>query len=178
VVLLLQGLTRDAPAALQPAVAEVQEATRAAVEKTRDIARGLRPQPLDELGLRAALTGLAAGFAERTAIRVRHEIAPDVPPLAPELDLAIYRTAQESLTNVARHAEAQAVVLSLSRTDGGVVLSVRDDGRGVDASALHDTGGVGGMRERAMLLGGRLEIRRAEPAGTEVRLEIPGRVAT
>ena len=65
------------------------------VEKTRDIARGLRPQALDEFGLRSALTTLAAGFADRTGLRVRNE-CDELPPLAPEHDLAIYRTAQEA----------------------------------------------------------------------------------
>jgi len=178
IVLLLQGLAREAPPELQPSVGEVQEAGRGAVEKTRDLARGLRPQALDEFGLRSALVTLATGFADRSGLRVRHEIAADLPPLAPEHDLAIYRTAQESLTNVARHADATAVVVALSRHDGGAALSVRDDGRGVREAALHDAGGVGGMRERAMLVGGRLEIRRSELGGTEVRLEVPGSSAT
>ena len=173
IVLLLDGLAREAPSPLQPSVEQVQEASRGAVERTRDIARGLRPTALDEFGLRSALTTLATGFEERSGLRVRHEVAEDLPALAPEHDLAIYRTAQESLTNVARHAEATAVSLSLEAVNGGVVLAVADDGRGVAAGALHDAGGVGGMRERAMLVGGRLEIARGPLGGTEVRLEVP-----
>ena len=153
----------------------MQDAARGAVEKTRDLARGLRPVALDEFGLRSALTTLAAGVAERTGLRVRNELADDLPVLAPESDLAIYRTAQESLTNVVRHAEATAVALSLAAVNGSVVLSVADDGRGVAEGALHDFGGVGGMRERAMLIGGRLEISRGPLGGTEVRLEVPAR---
>ncbi|MDA0181154.1 HAMP domain-containing sensor histidine kinase [Solirubrobacter phytolaccae] len=173
IVLLLDGLVREAPAPLQPSVTQVQEASRDAVEKTRDIARGLRPAALDEFGLRSALTTLAAGFAERSGLRVRHELADDIPALAPEHDLAIYRTAQESLTNVVRHAEASGVSMSLAAVNGHVVLSVVDDGRGVAQEALHDFGGVGGMRERAMLVGGRLEIGRGPTGGTQVRLEVP-----
>lgn len=173
IVLLLQGLARETPRDMQPAVQQLQEATRGAVEKTRDIARGLRPQALDEFGLKAALTTLAAGFAERTGLRVRHDLRGDLPALAPEHDLAFYRTAQESLTNVVRHADASAVLISLREVDGSVVLSVADDGRGMDPAALHDAGGVGGMRERAMLVGGRLTLGRSELGGTEVRLLIP-----
>jgi two-component system sensor histidine kinase UhpB len=173
IVLLLEGLAGKTPPELHPAVNEVQEAGRSAVEKTRDIARGLRPQALDEFGLRSALTTLAAGFGERSGLKVRSEVPADLPPLAPEQDLAIYRTAQESLTNVVRHAEATAAVLSLRAFPGGVVLSVRDDGRGTDEAALHDAGGIGGMRERAMLVGGRLAIGRSDLGGTEVRLEVP-----
>ena len=173
IVLLLEGLARETPQQAQPAVAQLQDASRAAVEKTRDIARGLRPQALDEFGLRSALTTLAAGFAERTQVRVRHDLRADLAPLAPEHDLAIYRTAQESLTNVARHADAGAVLISLLAQDGGVVLSVQDDGVGVRPGALHDAGGVGGMRERAMLVGGHLTIGRGDLGGTEVRLFVP-----
>lgn len=173
IVLLLQGLARETPPAVQPSVEQLQEAARGAVEKTRDIARGLRPQALDEFGLRAALTTLAAGFAERTGVRVRHDLRSDLPALAPEHDLAIYRTAQESLTNVARHAEAGVVAISLLHDDDDVVLSVQDDGVGVDPASLHDVGGVGGMRERAMLAGGRLTIGPSDLGGTEVRLLIP-----
>ena len=161
IVLLLDGL---------PDATDAQEAARGAVEKTRDIARGLRPVTLDEFGLRSALTTLAAGVAERSGLRVRHELS-DLP--SPEHDLTIFRTAQESLTNVVRHAEATAVSLTLAARDGKAVLSVADDGRGVADGALHDAGGIGGMRERAMLAGGRLEIGRGELGGTEVRLEVP-----
>ena len=175
IVLLLDGLVREAPSPMQASAEQVQDAARGAVEKTRDLARGLRPVALDEFGLRSALTTLAAGVAERTGLRVRNELADDLPVLAPESDLAIYRTAQESLTNVVRHAEATAVALSLAAVNGSVVLSVADDGRGVAEGALHDFGGVGGMRERAMLIGGRLEISRGPLGGTEVRLEVPAR---
>ena len=173
VVLLLEGLAGEAPPPLRPSVEELQSAARSAVEKTREIARGLRPQTLDEFGLRSALTTLAVGFAERSGLRVQHRVDEDLPALAPEHDLAIYRTAQESLTNVVRHAEATAVSVSLAAANGSVVLRVADDGRGVADGALHDAGGVGGMRERAMLVGGRLSIGPAPRGGTEVRLEVP-----
>ena len=173
VVLQLDGLARNAPTELQGAVAQVQEAARESAEEVRDIARGLRPQALDEFGLRSALITLAAGFAEHSGLAVRHELAPEVPSLAPEQELAIYRVAQEGLTNVARHAEAKGVLLALHAEDGRVVLRVRDDGRGIDEDAAHNAGGLGGMRERAMLIGGRLAVERLRPYGTEIRLELP-----
>jgi two-component system sensor histidine kinase UhpB len=96
--------------------------------------------------------------------------------LAPEQDLAIYRVAQESLTNVARHADAQRADLALQRADGRVVLVVRDDGRGIEDENLHGTGvGMAGMRERALLVGGRLAVQRSGRGGTEVRLDVPVR---
>ncbi len=173
VVLQLGDLGRAAPRELQPAVAEVQEAARQSAEDVRDIARGLRPQALDEFGLRSALITLATGFAERSGLQVRHDLATDLPALEPEQDLAVYRVAQEGLTNVARHAEADAVLLSLAAEDGRVVLRVCDDGRGIDERAAHNAGGLGGMRERAMLIGGRLAVKRLRPYGTEVVLEVP-----
>ena len=156
----------------------MQDARARAVEKTREIARGLRPQALDEFGLRSALTTLAAGFAERSGLRVHQRVAEDLPELAPEHDLAIYRTAQESLTNVVRHAEATARArLARRRRTARVVLSVARRRARRRARALHDAGGVGGMRERAMLVGGRLSIGRGALGGTEVRLEVPARVS-
>jgi two-component system, NarL family, sensor histidine kinase UhpB len=174
VVLQLDGLQRAAPPELREPVALVQESAREAVEEVREIARGLRPQALDDFGLRSALISLASGFADRTGLRVRPWLAPDVPALVPEQDLAIYRVAQESLTNVVRHAEARSVELGLERMDGAVVLRVRDDGRGITAAeAAGASVGLGGMRERALLVGGRLVVRRCDGGGTEVRLELP-----
>ena len=89
----------------------------------------------------------------------------------------IYRVAQESLTNVARHAEASRADVVLRREDGAVLLVVRDDGVGVPPDADLDANGIRGMRERALLIGAELVIRRGGPRGTEVRLRMPSRVA-
>lgn len=173
IVLLLDGLARRVPPELRAEAEQVQDAARGAVEKTRDIARGLRPQALEEFGLRSALTTLATGFAERTGTRVRHDIDPELPPLSRDVELAVYRTAQESLTNVARHADAASVSLRLARDDGAVELVVADDGRGLGARRPHDDGGIGGMRERAMLVGGSFELGAGALGGTEVRFRAP-----
>ena len=172
-MLQLEGLHRAAPTALRPAIEELQEATRAGVEDVREIARGLRPQALDELGLRSALVALATQASDRGGLRVRPQLAP-LPALAPELDLAIFRVAQESLTNVARHSGARNVTLALEAVDGTVTLRVRDDGRGItDREAAGRGMGLGGMRERAMLVGGTLSVERHAEGGTEVRLDVP-----
>jgi two-component system sensor histidine kinase UhpB len=173
IVLQLDGLGRSAPAELKPTVDQVQEAARQSADDVRGIARGLRPQALDEFGLRSALVTLANGFAEHSGLQVRHNLATDLPTLEPDQDLAIYRVAQEGLTNVARHAEATGVLLGLHAENGSVVLRVIDDGRGIDPGAAHNAGGLGGMRERAMLIGGRLVVRRLRPHGTEIVLEVP-----
>jgi two-component system, NarL family, sensor histidine kinase UhpB len=175
VVLQLEALQRMAPTALQEAIADAQETARAGVEDMREIARGLRPHALDEFGLRSALVSLASQTTEHTSVRVRPQLAEALPVLAHEQDLAIYRVAQESLTNVARHAGARNVDLALDRTDAGdIQLRVRDDGRGISPHEANGAGtGLAGMRERALLIGGRLSIRAGEEGGTEVRLTVP-----
>ncbi|MDA0159126.1 sensor histidine kinase [Solirubrobacter ginsenosidimutans] len=170
VVLALEEIHRRAPANLHGDIVEAQEAARAGVEEVREIARGLRPGALEELGLRSALTTLANSF---TGLRVRHSVHTDLPVLSPDQDLAVYRVAQESLTNVARHAQARTAQLELEEEDGAVVLRVSDDGCGIPV--IHTTatdGGVGGMRERALLAGGRLRVRALPERGTEVRLDL------
>jgi two-component system sensor histidine kinase UhpB len=174
VVLQLDGLQRATPAELKDQFELVQESAREGVEKVREIARGLRPPALDEFGLRSALTTLATGFSERSGLRVRQRVERTLPALEPEQDLAIYRVAQESLTNAARHAGARTVELDLSNGDRVVVLEVRDDGHGISPSEATGGGtGLAGMRERAMLVGGRLTVRARPAGGTEVRFEVP-----
>src|SRR3954451_11189290 len=170
VLLSLEEIHRRAPAGLGEDLAEVQEAARAGVEQVREIARGLRPGALDELGLRSALTTLANSF---TGLRVRHSLPADLPVLSPDQDLAVYRVAQESLTNVARHARARTAQVELEEEDGAVVLRISDDGVGIpELHAGATEGGVGGMRERALLAGGRLNVRALPGRGTEVRLDL------
>ena len=174
VVLQLEGLQRAAPAALQQPIVEIQESARAGVEDVREIARGLRPQALDEFGLRSALISLASQVADRTGLRVRPLLAAGLPALTREQELAIFRVAQESLTNVARHAEARDVSLALDLDDAAVVLIVRDDGRGITRREVASRRmGLGGMHERALLVGGELTVRRCDHGGTEVRLAVP-----
>jgi two-component system sensor histidine kinase UhpB len=87
--------------------------------------------------------------------------------------LAVYRIAQESLTNVARHAQARHVWMSLLARERSLVLRVRDDGRGLDGRDASEARGVRGMYERAALIAATLTIERAPEGGTEVRLEVP-----
>jgi two-component system sensor histidine kinase UhpB len=177
VVLQLEALQRRAPQHLQEAITDAQETARGGVEDMREIARGLRPPALDEFGLRSALTSLAAQVRDRSGVRVLARLADDLPPLEPEQDLAVYRVAQESLTNVVRHAGARTVDLVLRRAEADAIeLHVRDDGAGItSADAANGGAGLEGMRERALLIGGRLTVgaRKDRAAGTEVRLVLP-----
>jgi two-component system sensor histidine kinase UhpB len=153
---------------------ETKEAVRQALEEVRRIARELRPEMLEQLGLVSALTELSRRFAESSGIRVERSFAAGLPPLGGDAELAVYRVAQESLTNVARHAGASRVEVALEPGVDSVVLRVADDGRGIDeAAAVDGHGGLRGMRERALLVGGALAIRRGRAGGVEVRLEVP-----
>jgi two-component system sensor histidine kinase UhpB len=153
---------------------ETKAAVRQALEEVRRIARELRPEILEHLGLVSALTELSRKFADQSGLRIKRRFADDLPALSGDVELAVYRVAQESLTNVARHAHASRVELVLEGGAGSVVLRVVDDGRGMgEAAAVNGRGGLRGMRERAVLVGGALAIKRAREGGVEVRLEVP-----
>jgi two-component system sensor histidine kinase UhpB len=174
VLLQLNSLSGASDPEYRVAVEETKEAVRQALDEVRRIARELRPEILEHLGLVSALTELSRKFAAQSGLRIERRFADDLPPLSEEAELAVYRVAQESLTNVARHAQASGVVLTLEPGPDSVVLRVVDDGRGVDETAvLNGHGGLRGMRERAVLVGGALAVKRARDAGVEVRLEVP-----
>jgi two-component system, NarL family, sensor histidine kinase UhpB len=171
VMLQVEGLAGTIPEALRDQLDELRETARQGTEDVRRIARRLRPEALEDLGLESALAGLASAFGEQARIRVDRRLEPGL-RLPDEQELVIYRVAQEALTNVARHAHASEVHLQLRRTGGHVILTVRDDGRGLPG-ALPSSYGIPGMRERAMLIGAQLSIGRAPSGGTEVQLSIP-----
>jgi two-component system sensor histidine kinase UhpB len=158
----------------QHELVETKTTVRRALEEVRRIARELRPEMLEELGLISALTELSSAFSRRTGLRVEREFDQRLPPLSEEAELALYRVAQESLTNVARHADAKAASVMLERGPDSVVLTVRDDGRGFSNGAPPERqGGIRGMRERALLVGGTLAVRQSPAGGVEVRFEVP-----
>jgi two-component system, NarL family, sensor histidine kinase UhpB len=161
------------------AVDDAKLAVRQALEEVRRIAQELRPEMLEQLGLKSALTELSRRFADQSGVAVRRRFAEGLPALSDEAELAVYRVAQESLTNVARHAAASEVELTLEPGAGSVVLRVADNGRGMgETAAGNGHGGLRGMRERALLVGGALAIRGGHGGGVEVRLEVPTGEAT
>jgi two-component system, NarL family, sensor histidine kinase UhpB len=172
-LLRTETLARRVPADLKPDVESLREASRAAAEEVRFIARRLRPEALDELGLQSALLARCAAVESRTGIPIERHLDAGL-DLTEEEEVVVYRVAQEALTNVARHSNAQRASVSLTGdADGGPLLVVRDDGDGMPEWASEDSSGIRGMRERALLVGGRLELRPAVPRGTEVRLQLP-----
>jgi two-component system sensor histidine kinase UhpB len=132
----------------------------------------LRPEILDHLGLPSALANLARTFSDRTGIEVRRQLPPDLPRLDPEIELVLYRVAQEGLTNAARHSGASEVKVALEHDADSVVLRILDNGRGFDGRRA-EGGGLRGIRERALIVGGAVAIKPASTGGLEIRLQIP-----
>jgi two-component system, NarL family, sensor histidine kinase UhpB len=152
---------------------EARDAVRHALEEVRRIARELRPEVLDDLGLQSALRSLCTTAAAHPGLRVERRLELGDADLDPDVELVVYRIAQESLTNVLRHAEASEVLVALATVDGGLRLVVRDDGRGLPPDIGAGGEGITGMRERALLIGGRLTVTALRGGGTEVRLDVP-----
>ena len=165
---------RAADEAASPARGALLEISRTALgslDDVRRIARELRPEVLDDLGLVNAVIALCGRIDRQPGIRVRRELDWSLPKLAPEVELVIYRVAQEALTNVLRHAEATEVVVELRNASGTVVLEVADNGRGLPADG--EERGLRGMRERASVIDAELEVRAGAGGGTQVVLTVP-----
>lgn len=145
------------------------------VNATRRIASDLRPLVLDDLGLAAALEWLTQSFTERCGVIVKLVVDDALAQVPEPLASALYRTAQESLTNIARHAQASMVVMRLELDDDGAQLTVRDNGRGIEQAELDKRGSFGllGIRERMLLLGGTMVVSRNPTQGTQLRVRIP-----
>ncbi|MEU9592667.1 HAMP domain-containing sensor histidine kinase [Streptomyces sp. NPDC048219] len=171
ILLVLGRAADDADQPLRDELHQAQEITRESLDEVRRLVRRLRPGVLDDLGLISALTSLTHDFATHTGLRVVRRFEADLPALDHETELVLYRVAQESLTNAARHADAERLEVGLGRADGAVVLTITDDGRGIEAAC--EGAGIRGMRERALLIGAALDITSAPGAGTRIRLAAP-----
>jgi two-component system sensor histidine kinase UhpB len=144
------------------------------VEDLRRIARRLRPEALDDLGLVNALIALSTRMSEHSGIPIARRLSESLPEHAPEVDLVVYRVVQEALTNVVRHSRATRAEVELETQGDRLRVAVRDNGRGMPTADLTDgRNGITGMRERAMLVGGSLSVKSEEGKGTEIALEVP-----
>jgi two-component system sensor histidine kinase UhpB len=161
------------PPKVREELREIRDATRQLASQLHEIVRGLRPEALDDLGLRSALVTLAKRFSDQTGIDVHRRIGQVGNRLNPDAELAIYRIGQEGLANIARHSSASEVWLELSSRGTSVVLRVADNGAGLNGGELQPGNGIRGMRERAMLVGGELRLSRAPEGGVGVELEVP-----
>jgi two-component system sensor histidine kinase UhpB len=173
VMLSLKGVADHSDGVEEAAkLREALEELRRVSDEVEAIVNRLRPETLDDLGLLSALVVLSEQFSQRTGIEVRRRFGDGLPTLSPDAELVVYRIAQESLTNVAVHAEAGFVELELAREGSDLRLSVRDDGAGLNG---HVEGhGIRGMRERALLVDADLALRAGVGgAGTGIELRVP-----
>jgi two-component system sensor histidine kinase UhpB len=150
---------------------EIADTVLHSLDDVRRIGRELRPEALDDLGLVNALFALCSRVERHGGMRVSRDLEGSLPVLSSDVELVIYRVAQEALTNALRHAEATEVTMSLRGSDGHVLLTVADNGKGLPP--LRSEGGLRGMRERAMLIGAELRIGSRDGRGTEIRLTVP-----
>ena len=145
------------------------------IESVRRISTELRPGMLDDLGLAATVEWAAEEFASRTGTKCLLDLGAEEIAVDSETATAVFRIFQETLTNVARHANAREVKVRLAEENGDLTLEVHDNGRGIGEDELANANSLGvlGMRERALLLGGTLTIRGEPGQGTTVRIRIP-----
>jgi signal transduction histidine kinase len=177
-VLKISALTRDRGRRtnLGEQLASLEAITRQLDTDLDLIVSRLRPPALDDLGLVAALTNYVTRWSAHFDVHADlHAIGIQRGPLTDEIDTALYRIAQEALNNVAKHARAANVAILLDGRSDRVSLIVEDDGIGVDVESVgsHHRFGVVGMRERAKLLGGTLDIESQSGKGTTVVARIP-----
>jgi two-component system sensor histidine kinase UhpB len=171
-LLRLEAAREAAPPELEPELTETRALANQAMGELLSLARQLRPTALDDLGLAAAVAGQARQM-ERPGLAAELTTEGDFSDLDNDVQLVVYRVAQEALTNAARHSGAERIAVRLRRAGDGVELEVGDDGRGF-AFAQSESGlGIGGMRERALLIGAELTIESRPGHGTTVRLVIP-----
>jgi two-component system sensor histidine kinase UhpB len=171
VSLRLQASIEHAPEELRRELLETKRLSQQAMEELLALARQLRPAVLDDHGLLPALHSQVRDFTDQTGIKARLSAHGSMPALTPEQQLAIYRVTQESLSNVVRHARAGRVEVELAFA-GATTLRITDDGRGFDGRDRDGGLGLSGMRERALLAGGRLSVRSQPGRGTRVELRI------
>jgi len=158
-----------------PWVGEIHSLIDRNIEFARQVAFDLRPSSLDQLGLPGAMSAHLEEFSRRTMLRCRSSIDAAGRGLDSERALAVFRTFQEALTNVARHAQANEVSVDAIEDDQEFVLEVADNGVGLPVGAGADVRHLGllGMRERLMPFGGGLEFDRPPHGGTIVRVRLP-----
>jgi signal transduction histidine kinase len=160
--------------AARRAVSDVRELVVSTLHDVRRLAVELRPKVLDDFGLVAALERLTETFGAQTGIGIRFESGLAGGRLPADVETALYRIVQESLTNIVKHSHARNISIVLVRKPGAVAAVIEDDGLGFDPDSVRDGGyGLVGMRERVGLLDGRLQIESSEGGGTTLVAEVP-----
>lgn len=169
---MLKRAGRLAPSDFHEQIRETNVVVQESLEKIRALSQSLQPVILEEQGLAAAVRWYVSVFQRQTGIEVRYEPPAGLPEVKPSAAIHVFRILQEALNNVARHAQVGEVTVQLGVTPAGLRLAIEDHGRGIPAPFKPGIG-LAGMRERAELLGGALEVGRVEPAGTRITLTMP-----
>ena len=160
---------------------EPQTLSKARSTGCATVIHDVRPSSLDDLGLMAAMEALVArhahdgGPALQLEVDLDHEAGRTPQRLHPDVETAIYRSAQEALRNALKHADAQTVAIAVAEIEDEVGVRVRDDGQGYDANALTSGFGLVSIRERVELLDGRLRVTSAPGEGTTLEARVPAR---
>ncbi|MES2295539.1 MAG: response regulator [Pseudomonadota bacterium] len=168
---------QQAGAEPDPLLVDVTALAQDAIDSVRKIITDLRPSVLDQLGVWEALEWYASQFEQRSGLACECDIAPELQALelGPERSTMLFRIVQEALTNVLRHAQASRVDISAQTGEGGLLLTIRDDGKGIDASRLlnGESWGILGMHERTGHFGGELRITGSAGQGTTLTCRLP-----
>lgn len=153
-------------------ITQVQDEVRAVMDVVGALAWQERPEILDSLGLLSALKSMTTSLNASATAQIVSVLPPKLPPMTADVELAVYRIAQEALTNALRHSGATTITVAMQVTPGELVLQITDDGRGLLGADGEDPG-LRGMRERALLVAGRLDIQECPPHGLRVELVVP-----
>jgi two-component system, NarL family, sensor histidine kinase UhpB len=172
-LLRLEAAREQAPPGLAAELAEIRSVANQAMEELLALARQLRPTALDDLGLKAALAGHVSQLERQSGIAAQFESVGDVATVPRDVQTVVYRVAQEALSNAVHHSGAERLDVNLTRRDGVVELVVADDGRGFTFDQATRGLGLAGMRERALLVNGDLQVESRPQVGTRVRLLVP-----
>lgn len=163
----------DNPAEAHTLLDQSLEATRAGLTETRRALQALRASPLEDLGLMLALQSLADSVSVRYGFQIDVQLPDGLPALTPLAEQTLYRTAQESLANIAQHADATHAALHLTHAGHTLILTISDNGRGFDPAAIHNGHfGLRGLQERAEMTGGTLGVESTPGVGTNLKLTI------
>lgn len=180
VVMSLEAmLTARAAGDLRQRLTEIRGIAVSALDEVHRLLHDLRPSVLDDLGLTSAIRWCAERHLEPLGIAVRCEFAGLEDRLPPETETALFRVVQEAITNIAKHAEAETVLIQGAARDGTVAIEIEDDGKGFDPERVTQdratgTGlGLTGMRERVELLGGTLTVESTPAQGTRIAFAVP-----
>jgi len=172
-LLRLEAVRSHAPPELAAELAETKALANRAMQELLTLARQLRPTALDDLGLKAALAGHVSALNREAGLATSFEAEGDVGSIPSDVQLVLYRVAQEALSNAVRHSGAERVEVRVAREDGAVELVVGDDGHGFSFDEATRGLGISGMRERALLVNGALQVESRPEIGTRVRLRVP-----